>query len=521
MMVKTRHCLTFTCLAAALLLWGCGRSEPTGRSRDELRIAIPTPPASLDPHQVADEVCNSFCLHFFDPLVILDANLKVRPWVASAWQNPDPQTWIFTIRPDIRFQDGCLLTAADAAYSLERIRSLPNSPKQPLLLAIRSVQALDSRRLKIVTRTPYMPLLPKLAQVMIVPEHYYRPAPLEYVRFHPMGSGPYRLVQPLSPGEFVLTSVGSHWSGIHPAPTLRFFIVPEDRRRSRMLLDGEVDFIKEPDPATFPELEHSGRLRLIIRPGIRLIYLGLSFRDRLRDGTPNPFRDRAVRQAVSCALNRADLVGGPLQSLAEPADDIVPPQVFGHVPDQTVPLHDSGRARELLRQSDFPREREFLLYYPENKYFRIRETVTLCARQLAEAGIRVRPVAVAPEEFARQNFMAGGYDLFVTGWIPVSGDASDYFDHCFYTRGKAPGYGSFNYVGYSNPMLDDMIEESATIAQRDKRLAVLQQILSRATDDLIWIPLVYLKDTAAYRKDLVWQPRIDRYLLAYQITTVK
>ncbi len=103
-------------LFLAILPAGCRRADEWLRldGRSELRIALPTGPLHLDPHLDAEEISNIFYHHLFDPLVFLDENLTVRPWLARSWSNPDPRTWLFNLRADAVFQRRPV-TAADVA----------------------------------------------------------------------------------------------------------------------------------------------------------------------------------------------------------------------------------------------------------------------------------------------------------------------------------------------------------------------------------------------------------------------
>ncbi len=508
-------CLFLAMAAASLLLPSCNGGGPKWEldGRAEVRIGFSSGPLDLDPHANSEEVSNNLCFHIFDPLVFLDRNLKVIPWVASSWQNPDATTWIFTIRPGIRFHDGTPLTAEDVVYSIERIRDLKHSPKKPFILAVESVRALDAERVEIITREPYMPLLIKLSQIMILPSHYYAKHPLEYIKYHPLGSGPYRPVSIDCDRRIVLEAVPDHWRGDKVFPRLRFDFVGDEQRRTDLLTSGELDFIKEPASSRTAALEKAGRFRVVHMDGIRLVFLGLTFREKLSDGSPNPFRDTEVRRAASLALDREELCHATLSGMATPAGQLVPPLIFGYTPGIPVPRSEPDEARRILAAMKFPLGNTFNLHYPADKFFRIRETAEACCRRLEAVGIRVRPLPVPPREFI-PTAGYGTYDLFITGWSAITGDTSDFFENCFHSRVEGSSYGFFNPVDYAEADMDDMIEASARLTRRETRLAMLQKIMDECMKEQIWIPLYFLKDSYAYRSDLEFRPRVDRYVLA-------
>jgi peptide/nickel transport system substrate-binding protein len=500
-------------LLVCLFLATCSRldSRWSSSDRNEIRIGFASGPIDLDPHANSEEVTNNICFHIFDPLVFLDRNLKVIPWAANSWQNPNPATWVFHLRPGIRFHDGTPLTSRDVVYSIERIRSLGHSPKKPFVLSIESIQALDDERVEIVTRDPYMPLLIKLSQIMIVPEAYYRRYPAEYVKYHPLGSGPYEPVSIDFNKEITLQAVPGTWRGKPSFHRVRFEFVGDERQRTQQLIDGELDLIKEPSIGLTKELRQSERFEVVQTDGIRLIFIGLTYRSTMKDGSTNPFGNTAVRQAIHLALDRQALCRDTLSNMATPAGQLVPSLVFGYAPGIPPPRYDPARARQILEENHFPFDRTFPAQYPADKYFRIGKTAEACARQLAKIGVKIRPVPVPARRFIPE-VEGNVYDVFFCGWSAITGDTSDFFENCFHSRSPDTYYGFFNPVGYHNPEMDALIETSTRLAQRETRLASLQEIMKVCMDEMIWIPLYFLKDSYALRRDLEFTPRVDRYV---------
>ncbi|MCS7070948.1 MAG: ABC transporter substrate-binding protein, partial [Anaerolinea sp.] len=84
-----------------------------------LRIGINAEVLSLDPHHVPGAIIGNRIYHLiFDQLTRTDTDGTVQPMLATAWEAVDDTTWVFTLRPDVKFQDGTTMTAEDVAYSL-------------------------------------------------------------------------------------------------------------------------------------------------------------------------------------------------------------------------------------------------------------------------------------------------------------------------------------------------------------------------------------------------------------------
>src|SRR5205807_2593423 len=51
----------------------------------------------------------------YDPVTYVDSTGKLKPWLATKWQNTSPTTWTFTLRGGVKFSDGETLDAKGLA----------------------------------------------------------------------------------------------------------------------------------------------------------------------------------------------------------------------------------------------------------------------------------------------------------------------------------------------------------------------------------------------------------------------
>jgi peptide/nickel transport system substrate-binding protein len=94
-------------------------------------------------------------------LVRFDADGRLAPALAERWETPDDQTYVFHMRPGLRFSDGTPLTSADVAASL--LANVQKGwPTAAYLRNVASVEADGPLRLVVRTRAPYSLLLYKL-----------------------------------------------------------------------------------------------------------------------------------------------------------------------------------------------------------------------------------------------------------------------------------------------------------------------------------------------------------------------
>src|SRR4051812_7694543 len=85
----------------------------------DFRMAMSSPPTSMDPHFQNITTNANVLEHMFESLVARDADGKLVPGLAESWRRVDELTWEFTIRNGARFSDGSSVTAEDVLYSLD------------------------------------------------------------------------------------------------------------------------------------------------------------------------------------------------------------------------------------------------------------------------------------------------------------------------------------------------------------------------------------------------------------------
>lgn len=145
----------------------CGR----GATRSSpLVLSVPYEIDTLDPHAKDRLSESAIDHHFYEALVSTDAEMGVHPSLALRWDNPDLLTWVFYLRPGVRFHDGRPLTASDVVYSFERLLKNPKLERGLYIVQIASVRALDPNTVEIRTHKPTAVLLSKLSNVFVVRE---------------------------------------------------------------------------------------------------------------------------------------------------------------------------------------------------------------------------------------------------------------------------------------------------------------------------------------------------------------
>ncbi len=156
-------------------------------------------PATLDPCYSGSGSEIQIMTHIFDPIVTLNMEEEVIPWIATEWEvSEDGLAWTFKMRDDVTFSDGKPMTAADVKYTFDRTTNPDNLCDGNYLWCLdgmyyESTEIVDDYTFIIHTSVPCPCITTYLADIMILPEHYYTGLAKEEATVAPLGSGAYTL----------------------------------------------------------------------------------------------------------------------------------------------------------------------------------------------------------------------------------------------------------------------------------------------------------------------------------------
>ena len=141
---RSRGMRRFATLRSALPLWlglicvllvalaGCGGTSGSGGSNapvtgGTLNVGLTSDVVTLDPLKSTALVDREVILNIYDTLVRVDEKNAVQPDLASSWSYTSPTQLVFTLRSDVKFQDGTPSTPTPSS-STSTASSRPHPP---------------------------------------------------------------------------------------------------------------------------------------------------------------------------------------------------------------------------------------------------------------------------------------------------------------------------------------------------------------------------------------------------------
>jgi peptide/nickel transport system substrate-binding protein len=230
----------------------------------------------------------------------------------------------------------------------------------------------------------------------------------------------------------------------------------------------------------------------------------------------NPFLDKRVREAFSKAINRDAIVERIMGGVAVSAGQLLPVPLFGSSPDMKPDRFDPEGARKLLAEAGYPNGFDLVLGSPNDRYINDEKVAQAVAQMLTRIGIRTTVDSMtASTFFSRRNRYE--FSAYLAGWGADTGEMSNSIVALVATQNFAPGFGNTNRGRYSNKKVDELTAKALQTIDDRAREALLREASKEAMTDYGIIPLHFEVSPWAYKKGLVYTPRVDQYTLAFEV----
>jgi len=318
-----------------------------------------------------------------------------------------------------------------------------------------------------------------------------------YATRHENGTGAFQVIERQPDTRTVLVPYPRWWD----APRKQFNITRAEFRplansstRLAALISGELDLAYPVAPQDVARIESQPGLRVLKRPELRVIFLGMDeFRDELLDlpgSGKNPFKDVRVRRAVYQAIDEEAIRTKVMRGMAAPTGTMVPEGVDGYDPTLRPRLpYDPAASRRLLSEAGYPDGFRVTLDCPNDRYINDEAICQAIVPMLARVGIQVSLNLQTKSKWLDKILKKSNNNtsLFLLGWFPPTVDAWGTF---FPTMTlKVEGGGTFNAGRYSNPRIEDLVQQARVEMNPDKRRHLLSEIQRIHKEDVGHIPL--------------------------------
>lgn len=464
--------------------------------------AITAEPTSLDPHAAPGSGQNIILPYIYDTLVFRDMDNSYQPYLAKSWEiSPDGTTITFALRDDVTFHDGTPLNADAVVFTFNRFKEAKTSAGEGLA-GLTAVEAVDGSTVKFTFKEPSAVFFSTLATPYagIVSPTAVEAAGEAFGQ-QPVGSGPFKLSEWKQGTEVVLErNPDYHWS---PAPIANqgapyldnvvFKVIPDASTQLAALQAGEVDLLFVNSPSHIAKLKEDSSVQLIETQLNSMVYLGFNC-------AKAPLDDAKVRQALSYAINKDEILQTALGGVGQTAFAPMAPTLLGFDPSlkENELGYDPAKASALLSEAGFSAGADGSLSKDGQPLSFVlltfdrapnEDVATLIQSQLKAVGVAVE-IQKFDTATAAKTATEGKYDLLLWRYDRNDSDVLNVNLH-------SSRIGSSNRFGYSNPEVDTLLDSAAheiDSATRAKYYVEAQRLIMA---DAPWQPLYIPVDVLA------------------------
>lgn len=410
----------------------------------------------------------------FNGLARFNSQGELEPELAASWHvSPDGLTYQFTLRRDIRWQDGQPFTASDVLFTINLMQDpqFPGAPSLHQLWQSVSVEQVGDYSIRFTLPEPF-PAFTEFTTIGILPAHLLGAMPAQDLLNHPFN------LQPVGTGPFKLDEINAQFARLSTNP---FYHGPKPRLNGLELRfysnqqavlsayqAGNIQGIATVPPQMLPAVRQMESLNLYTTrlSGYNLIYLNLQAPEQAPF-----FQEAAVRKALLHGLNRQAIIDHALNGQAIIANGPILPWSWAYNPEQPTTDFDLALANQLLDESgwidtdgDGIRDKDgqlltfSLLSSDDPANIKVAETVRDQWLQLGVSTLIEVVGTGLDDRLAQRDFQAALAEVLLTG----DPDPYPFWHQTQITGGQ-------NYAGWDNTKASMLLEEARTITNRGQR----------------------------------------------------
>ena len=401
-------------------------------AKDSVTIGMVLEPPGLDP-TAAPAAAIGEVVHYniFEGLTKINEDFSVTPLLAEKWDfSPDLKTLTFTLRPNVKFQDGEAFSSKDVKYSFERFAAKDSTNKDKGFFAsIDSIETPDPMTVVLKFKHPSFEALFHLGMdtAVILDE---KSATAEAT--NPVGTGPYKLSSWTKGSSITLDKWDGYRDAAHiPIAHATFRFISDPSAAVAAMLAGDVDAFPR-----FANVQALGQFKS--DPRFQVLVGGTEGKTILAmNNKKKPLDDLKVRQAIAYAIDRKAIIDGAMDGLGTPIGSHLTPNDPGYIDLTGMYPHDPAKAKALLKEAGVTTPLELSLILPPPPY--ARQGGEIVAAELAEVGINAKIQDVEWAQWLSGVYKDKNYDLTIISHVEPL-DIGIYANPNYYFQYDSPAF---------------------------------------------------------------------------------
>ncbi len=430
----------------------------------------------LDPHKQTAFSSFRMLELIYDPLLALDKDMKVIPNLAESWKwSEDGKTLTMTLRKNVKFHNGDPMTSEDVKFTFERILDEKTAAAaRSFFTDIIGIETPDANTVVFKLKSPNAAILAAMTNPNsgIVSKKLIGggqdPAKVA------VGTGAFKLVDWQPDKIFKLEANKDFWiPGLPRLAGIEFRTIPDEASILAGLRAKTLDWALINDPRVGIRAGAGGSTLTVSRaPALAYHVLQLN-------ASRPMFKDLKVRQAVSCAIDRQEVLDVASLGEGEVTPPATPPFYRAKLDDLFCYKKDVEKAKKLLADAGNPTVKFKIMAAVDEPPTAVAEAQNIQA-QLKKVGIETEIETYELGVYV-QKWLAADFDAVVA----LNGGNPDP-DIMFFRYWHSTG--NLNKVAnYRAPEIDKLLEQGRATSDPAKRKVIYDDVQKKLTEAVPWV----------------------------------
>lgn len=460
-----------------------------------LHLSISANPSRLNPIISTDKTSSDVAQWLFNGLIKYDKDANIIPDLAQSYHFVDDTTLVFELRRDVKWSDGVPFTAKDVLFTYETILS-PKifTPYSSGFMHILHVKMLDEFTVEVKYKYPYFKAL-EVWMMEVLPEHLLKnEADLMTSKFNqnPLGTGPYTLTQFNISKDIVLDANPNYFIHKPNIDQIIFHYLPDRSAEFLMLKSKKLDVGSLSPLQLERQIDEDFRAHYSIYEDIahNYSYVGFNLKSE-------KFKDPKVREALSLAIDRQELVDILYFGHGKVCTGPFLPGTGAFNENVKAPKPDIARAKALLKEAGYDDAHPFVFELSTSANGSGSYSAQILQHQLKKAGVVMKLRIMEWQAFLNTVITPHNFEAVLMGWsLGLKPDAYSIW------HSESMRKGGFNFIGYENAEVDELIKEAEKIVDQEKFDALYQEIFAKIVADNPYLFLVIPNSITVVNKEI-------------------
>ena len=439
--------------------------------------------ASFDAHQITatgTAGTREVFFNVFEGLVKPNPAGELVPAIAESF-SIDDTIFTFTLRENVLFHDGSIVTVDDVIYSITRAADPDHTATFVQALApITRIDAIDAHTIEIELAAPDHEFLAFLT-LPIIPAHHTDHAQ------NPIGTGPFRFVSHTPGQSLTLDRFDDYWDT--PAYL--------DRVVLQIFASGDALGLALNACAVDIAAHLTADMVRALPDGYYYLQGAMSLVQALfLNNAVAPLDDVLVRQALNYAINLQEIMDILANGMGHPLGSMMFPGFTRYFNEELVDFypHNPDRARELLAQAGFPDGFELVITVPST-YTPHVITAEVIAEQLRAVGVSATLDLVEWAFWVSEVNVGRNFEATIIGIAARDLTARSMLERMVSDNGR-------NFTNFNYPRYDEVFAAAQRADNPDEQVRLYRELQAILAEQAASVFLQDLVSIVAISGDL-------------------